>query len=57
MIFSNFRAEGFYLIIYSHGNASDLGDVYSYAVNLSILYKVGLFYKISIIFIFLSQMS
>lgn len=34
------RAEGHFLIIYSHGNASDLGDVYSYAANLSLLYKV-----------------
>lgn len=38
-----FRADGNFLIIYSHGNASDLGDVYSYAVNLAILYKVPFF--------------
>lgn len=38
------RAEGDFLIIYSHGNASDLGDVYSYAVNLAILYKVPMIF-------------
>lgn len=41
-IFNEFRcrAESRFLIIYSHGNASDLGDVYSYAANLSLLYRV-----------------
>lgn len=44
VIFFILRAEGEFLIIYSHGNASDLGDVYSYAANLAILYKVFYLY-------------
>lgn len=48
------RTENNFLIIYSHGNASDLGDVFDFSKNVCFLYKVFFFY-IRIIMIFLGQ--